>query len=72
MYQPQDDGHYELQEERRLAWRDRFELFAGMSNFFSVVVGVVVILLLILLLASLLHWLRNDILATFTMMNSRF
>ncbi len=70
--QHQQDGWEDYQEEERMAWRDRLELFAGMSNFLSVVLGVVVILLLILLLASLIHWLRNDIAATFTMMNARF
>ncbi len=68
----QGEDYFDIQEEKQLAWRDRWEMFAGMSNFFSVVLGVVVILLLILLLASLIHWLRNDIIATFTMMNARF
>lgn len=64
--------YYDLKEERRQARRDRLELFAGLSDFFAVVLGAVVILLLVLLIISLINWLRQDIAATFTLLNSRF
>jgi hypothetical protein len=59
-------------EEERAARRDRLRFAAGMSDFVGVVLGFACILLLLLLLFSLVSWLRRDILATFTMLRSRF
>ena len=44
------DEYLEDQEEHFQTMRDRLQMAAGMSNFFSVVLGVVVILLLVLLI----------------------
>lgn len=66
------DEYLEDQEEHFQTMRDRLQMAAGMSNFFSVVLGVVVILLLVLLIVSLINWLSRDISTTFTAINSRF
>lgn len=63
--------YFDLREERRQARHDRMELFAGLSDFFAVVLGTVVILLLVLLIISLVNWLSQDISSTFTILNSR-
>jgi hypothetical protein len=69
---PDREDYFELKEEKRQARRDRFMLMAGMSNFFSVIIGTVLVLLLILLIVSLLSWLSRDIQSSFALFNSRF
>jgi len=44
---------------------------AGMSDFFAVILGVVVILVLVGLVVSLINWLRQDIINTFRMLETR-
>ncbi len=60
------------QDEEHLERRDRIRFILGMSDFFGLVLGFAFILILVLLIISLLSWLRQDILSTFVMLNSRF
>lgn len=60
------------QDEEHLERRDRIRFILGMSDFFGLVFGFAFILILVLLIISLLSWLRQDILSTFVMLNSRF
>ena len=53
--------------ERRKA---RWQVFAGVSNFFGVIAGTVAILLLTALLVSLFSWLRHDIAGSFELFSS--
>ncbi len=68
------DYHEEMaiQEEERQERMDHLRFAAGMSDFMGVILGSVVILIMILLILSLVNWLRRDILATFTLLGSRF
>jgi hypothetical protein len=68
------DYHEEMavREEERQERLDHLRFAAGMGDFVGVILGSVVILIMILLILSLLNWLRRDILATFTLLGSRF
>jgi uncharacterized membrane protein YkgB len=61
-----DDIHQEIydMEEEMERREDQMRFAAGMSDFFSIVLGVILILILILLLISLGNWLRHDIRTT--------
>ena len=70
-YPADDPAERELDEreteERRKA---RWQVFAGVSDFFGVIAGAVVILLLTALLVSLFSWLRHDIAGSFELFAS--
>lgn len=70
--QSDSQDFFDIKEEKRQARRDRLIMFAGMSNFFSIIAGVAFILLLILLIISLLNWLDQDIRSSFALFFSRF
>ncbi len=61
-----------VEEEERQERRDHLRFAAGMSDFMGMILGAVVILIMILLILSLVNWLRRDIMATFTLLGSRF
>lgn len=52
--------------------QDRYKVASGVMDFIGVVIGVVCILVLILLLMSLVDWLKQDILSTFTTLRANF
>ncbi len=67
----QDDRDSLLYEEEREARRDQLRFAAGMGDFIGVIVGLLTILVMALLILSLVDWLRRDVAATFTVLNTR-
>ncbi|MDD2428706.1 MAG: hypothetical protein PHQ85_03900 [Eubacteriales bacterium] len=65
------DDYFDNQEEDLETHKDRMRFAAGMSDFFAVILGVVVILVLVGLVVSLINWLRQDIINTFRMLETR-
>ena len=56
------------EEEHRRARVRHFRFLASLGDFFGVILGAMVILLLIALLISLIHWVRNDMSQSFTLL----
>ena len=67
----EDDLAEEDREERRARRRDKMRVAAGVTDFFSVILGTVCILVLIALLVSLLNWLHADIAQNFALWQNK-
>ena len=72
LYAPDDEEDEDLPRteaaehlRRRLI---HFRFLASMGDFLGVIVGALVILLLIALLISLVHWVKNDMEQSFTLL----
>ena len=62
----------ELMEEESeiLRRRSRWQVLAGVSDFFGVIAGVAVLLVVVALLVSLFNWVRHDLGASFELLGS--
>ena len=67
-----NSDYYQRKEWEQQEKQDHFRVAAGVMNFLGVVLGVVSILVLVALLISLINWLNQDILSTFSILRTHF